>query len=89
MWSELREAKKVSGDIEKELELLMRKHSSLYKTEIAKHQELLITEVDETMSNVQQMMDDLMKNLAEHRNVVNAKSKFLRRHNSRVLKRQH
>ena len=80
MWPELREAKKKSRDIEKEIDLLLKKQSSLDKNEISKHQRLLEEEVVESMRKVNELFSEMMKYMDEHRNQINAKSRFLRRH---------
>ena len=83
MWAELKEAKKLSMDIEKEIDLLLKKQSSLNKNEIAKHQRLLEEEVDESMRKVDELFSEMMGYMDEHKKQINAKSNFLRRHYSR------
>ena len=81
MWPELSEAKKNSRSIVNEIEKLFKEQNSVMKKEISSHKEKLITEIDDSISVIEEEYKKLINNLKCHRKALEAKSKFLRRHN--------
>ncbi len=84
-WAELHEARKKSMEITNAIERLLKEHSSLYKKEIAAHAEKLLRETDETMESIEEEYRQLAEGMKAHRKTLDAKSRFLKRHNSRRL----
>jgi ElaB/YqjD/DUF883 family membrane-anchored ribosome-binding protein len=80
MWPSLHEAKENIKTILDEIEKLLKNHNSLTKKELAKQKELLLEEFDETMKIIDEQINELKKNLKNHRKYLEAKSVFLKRH---------
>ena len=81
MWPELNKAKKNSRNIVNEVEKLFKEQNSVMKREVVSHKEKLLTETDESTSLIEDEYKELIKNLKNHRKALEAKAKFLRRHN--------
>ena len=83
MWAELQSARDRANEISKKIERLLKEQSSLSKSEIAKYPDKLILDIEESLAEIEIEYRELIKNVEKHRKVLNAKSRFLRRHNSR------
>lgn len=84
MWPALHEARDNTENILKEIEKLLKNHSSLTKQEIAKQKLLLIGDFDESMKIINEQISELKRNLKKHKKYINAKSEFMKRHYARV-----
>lgn len=83
MWSNLNKAKKISMEIENEIDLLIKKHNGLMKREIALHSDILLGEINESIEKISSLYLELENELSSHKLDLKNKSLFLKRHNSR------
>lgn len=82
MWPELYRARDNAKKIEKEIESLIKKQSSLKKEEISRHIEALIEDVDNTSAEIEEIILEIKKNMENHRKYLISKNRFLKRHYS-------
>lgn len=80
MWPELKKAKNNATEIEKEIAHLLKKQNGFWKKEIARHDDMLLDEVDVALDKIDEEVRELKKNLLSHRKYVTTKSRFLKRH---------
>ncbi len=85
-WPELYKAKRIAEEISNDIEKLIKEHNDLMKDEIASHGEKLAEEVGEAARRIEDQYKELVSDIRSHGKQVKAKSKFLRRHNSRSFK---
>ena len=83
MWAELQEARNRANEISKKVERLLKEQSSLMKTEIAKHSDNLIIDVNDSLVEIEKEYREMIKDIERHRKALQTKSRFLKRHNSR------
>ncbi len=83
MWAELQEARNRANEISKRIERLLKEQSSLMKSEIAKHSDKLVADIDESLIEIENEYKNMMKDIEKHKRALVAKGKFLRRHNNR------
>lgn len=83
-WPELLKARKNAGEIEAEIERLLREHRALSKKEVSRQKDTILAEVDAAMGRIDEGLAELRRNLRSHRTYVEAKQRFLRRHYKRL-----
>ena len=83
MWAELQEARDRANEISKKIERLLKEQSSLMKNEIPKYSDKLLTDIDDSLVEIENEYKEMIKNIENHRKTIKAKTRFLRRHNSR------
>ena len=84
VWPELAKTKKNMQNISQEIERLLKNHNALYKKEIANHKEQLLADTQEAIEIIEDEIKQLRKSLEDHRNRLEARAVFLRRHNKRI-----
>ena len=84
MWPELLKAKTNLKNIEAQIDLLLRNHNSLTKKELAKQQDILLADVDASLQIIREELSEFAFNLRNHRNYIESKSRFVRRHYKRI-----
>lgn len=85
-WPELYDAKKKSAETSNIIEKLLKEHNSLSKKEIAQHKDKLLADIDESIAAIDGLHKEMLAEMKNHRKQLEAKSEFLKRHNSRKVK---
>ncbi len=83
-WPELLKARKNAGEIQDEVERLLREHRALSKKEISKQRDTMMAEIDAAISRIDEAAGELKENMRSHRKYVEAKQRFLKRHYKRL-----
>ncbi len=80
-WSELRKAKDTARQISLALENLTKEHNTLTKKEIAMHSGKLSEATSDTLAAIEESCTEMLESLRLHKKQLEAKSRFLKRHN--------
>ncbi|MBI4170241.1 MAG: hypothetical protein HY514_00975 [Candidatus Aenigmarchaeota archaeon] len=83
-WPELLKAKRNLENMQIEINRLIRDHNSFRKKEIAKRDDILLAEIDNAIALLEEETEEMKNNIINHRKYVSSKSRFLKRHYSRV-----
>lgn len=80
-WPGLRKAKNMAREISLTLENLEKEHNSLTKKEIALHSGNLSETTSDALTAIEVSCAEMLENLKSHKSQLEAKSRFLKRHN--------
>jgi hypothetical protein len=79
-WGLLLDAKKQVKVMEKELDNLLKFHSSFSFMELKNNSDSLIGRTEQALEEIVECCKVLKKDLMDHKNLLRSKSRFLRRH---------
>ena len=83
-WPELLKARDNLKNIERQIDLLMKNHNSLTKRELARQNEFLLANFDESLKMIKAELKEFDLNMRNHRNHIESKSRFMKRHYRRI-----